>query len=148
MIFRNIHGTSIDPITYTKAMVAKYPYATIHVGTDSQSISKRTLYATVIAYRLGNRGVHYIVHKIGVPKIKDLWTRLWKETEMSIDIAEQMKNKLDVDIQIDMDYNEDENFKSNRLVNASRGWANSLGYQVNMKPNIQVATRAADHHCK
>jgi predicted RNase H-related nuclease YkuK (DUF458 family) len=47
-----------------------------------------------------------------------------------------------------MDYNEDENFKSNRLVNASRGWANSLGYQVNMKPNIQVATRAADHHCK
>ena len=72
MIFRNIQGTSIDPITYTKAMVAKYPYATIHVGTDSQSISKRTLYATVIAYRLGNRGVHYIVHKIGVPKIKDL----------------------------------------------------------------------------
>jgi predicted RNase H-related nuclease YkuK (DUF458 family) len=67
---------------------------------------------------------------------------------MSIDIAEQMKSKLDVDIQIDMDYNEDENFKSNRLVNASRGWANSLGYQVNMKPNIQVATRAADHHCK
>jgi len=83
-----------------------------------------------------------------VPKIKDLWTRLWKETEMSIDIAEQMKSELDVDIQIDMDYNEDENFKSNRLVNASRGWANSLGYQVNMKPNIQVATRAADHHCK
>ena len=148
MIFRNIQGVSIDPISYTKAMVAKYPCATIHIGTDSQSIAKRTLYATVIAYRFGNRGVHYIVHKIGVPKIKDLWTRLWKETEMSIDIAEQMKSELNVDIQIDMDYNEDEKFKSNRLVNASRGWANSLGYQVNMKPNIQVATRAADHHCK
>ena len=40
MIFRNIHGTSIDPISYTKAMVAKYPYATIHVGTDSQSIAQ------------------------------------------------------------------------------------------------------------
>jgi len=148
MIFKNINGTLIDPISYTKAMVAKHPYVTIHIGTDSQSIAKRTLYATVIAYRLGNRGVHYIVHKIGLPKIQDLWTRLWKETEMSIDIAEQMKQTLDVEIQIDMDYNEDESFKSNRLVNASRGWANSLGYRVNMKPNIQVATRAADHHCR
>ena len=148
MIFKNINGTLIDPVSYTKAMVAKHPYVTIHIGTDSQSIAKRTLYATVIAYRLGNRGVHYVVHKIGFPKIQDLWTRLWKETEMSIDIAEQMKQSLDVEIQIDMDYNEDESFKSNRLVNASRGWANSLGYRVNMKPNIQVATRAADHHCR
>tara|TARA_B100000767_G_scaffold275523_1_gene312977 strand:+ start:13053 stop:13499 length:447 start_codon:yes stop_codon:yes gene_type:complete len=148
MIFKNINGVLIDPIPYTKAMITKYPYVTIHVGTDSQSIAKRTQYATVIAYRLGNRGVHYIVHKIEFPEIKDLWTRLWKETEMSIDIAEQMKESLDIEIQIDMDYNEDESYKSNRLVNASRGWANSLGYRVNMKPNIQVATRAADHHCK
>ena len=129
-------------------MVSKHPFITIHVGTDSQSVAKQTQYATVIAYRLGNRGVHYIVHKIGVPKIKDLWTRLWKETEMSIKIAEKMKKALGIEVQIDMDYNEDESFKSNRLVNASRGWANSLGYQVNMKPNIQVATRAADHHCR
>jgi len=129
-------------------MVSKHPLITIHVGTDSQSVAKQTQYATVIAYRLGNRGVHYIVHKIGVPKIKDLWTRLWKETEMSIKIAEKMKKALGIEVQIDMDYNEDESFKSNRLVNASRGWANSLGYQVNMKPNIQVATRAADHHCR
>jgi len=129
-------------------MVSKHPLITIHVGTDSQSVAKQTQYATVIAYRLGNHGVHYIVHKIGVPKIKDLWTRLWKETEMSINIAEKMKKALGIEVQIDMDYNEDESFKSNRLVNASRGWANSLGYQVNMKPNIQVATRAADHHCR
>jgi predicted RNase H-related nuclease YkuK (DUF458 family) len=148
MNFKNIHGTSIDPITYTKNMVSKHPLITIHVGTDSQSVAKQTQYATVIAYRLGNHGVHYIVHKIGVPKIKDLWTRLWKETEMSINIAEKMKKALGIEVQIDMDYNEDESFKSNRLVNASRGWANSLGYQVNMKPNIQVATRAADHHCR
>ena len=148
MNFKNIHGTSIDPIAYTQNMVSKHPMITIHVGTDSQCVAKKTQYATVIAYRLGNRGVHYIVRKIGVPKIKDLWTRLWKETEMSINIAEKMKNALGIEVQIDMDYNEDESFKSNRLVNASRGWANSLGYQVNMKPNIQVATRAADHHCR
>ncbi len=148
MNFVNIKGTKIDPVTYTKGMLAKHPYITIHVGTDSQSIAKQTRYATVIAYRLGNQGVHYIFHKIGVPKIKDLWTRLWKETEMSIDIAERIKHELNVNIQIDIDYNENKNFKSNKLVNASRGWVNSLGYKVNMKPNIQIATHAADHHCK
>ena len=40
------------------------------------------------------------------------------------------------------------NFKSNKLVNASKGLANSLGYKVNIKPHIQIATRAADYHCK
>ena len=45
-----------------------------------------------------------------------------------------------------MDYNENENFFSNKLVPFAKGWANSLGYKVNVKPNNQIATRAADHH--
>ena len=109
---------------------------------------KQTRYITVIAYRFGNRGVHYILKKSEVPQIKDLWTRLWKETEMSIDVAEWIRERLNVKAEIDMDYNEDENFKSNKLVNATRGWANSLGYKVNIKPHGQIATRAADYHCK
>ena len=40
-----------------------YPYAEIHIGTDSQNINKETCYTTVIAYRLGSRGVHYIFSK-------------------------------------------------------------------------------------
>ena len=47
-----------------------------------------------------------------------------------------------------MDYNSDESFKSHKLISAAQGWANSLGYKVNIKPNNQIATRAADYHCK
>ena len=94
------------------------------------------------------RVILYILKKSGVPQIKDLWTRLWKETELSIDIAEAIKNSLNIIPEIDLDYNENENFKSNKLVNASRGLANSLGYKVNIKPHVQIATRAADYHCK
>ena len=90
----------------------------------------------------------YLGKKNGVPQIKDLWTRLWRETELSIDIAESIKKSLNVIPEIDLDYNENENFKSNKLVNASKGLANSLGYKVNIKPHIQIATRAADYHCK
>ena len=146
--FRDIRGNEIDAIEHTKKVLQANPYVDIHIGTDSQSIAKKTHYITVIAYRFGNRGVHYILSKSGVPKIKDLWTRLWKETELSIEVAEWLKEQLQIRAEIDMDYNEVENFKSNKLVNATRGWANSLGYKVNIKPHGQIATRAADYHCK
>ena len=146
--FKDIRGNIIDPIAHTREILKKNPFVEVYVGTDSQSLAKKTQYITVIAYRFGNKGVHYILKKSGVPQIKDLWTRLWKETELSIDIAENIKKSLNITPEIDLDYNENENFKSNKLVNASRGLANSLGYKVNIKPHAQIATRAADYHCK
>jgi len=146
--FIDTKGNKVDPIIHTKKILNKNPFVSIHIGTDSQSRAKKTQFATVIAYRYGNRGVHYILSKVGFPKIKDLWTRLWKEAEMSINVSELITNSLNISVEIDMDYNEDNNFKSNRLVAATKGWANSLGYKVNVKPNIQIATKAADHHCK
>ena len=80
--------------------------------------------------------------------LKDMWSRLWKEAEMSIDVAEWLTNQISVRVEIDMDYNSDENFKSSKLISATKGWANSLGYKVNVKPNNQIATKAADYHCK
>ena len=78
----------------------------------------------------------------------DKWTRLWKETEYSIEVAEWLKEKIKVKIQIDLDYNLDEKHFSSKLVQASKGWATSLGYEVNLKPDMQVATRAADYQCR
>jgi predicted RNase H-related nuclease YkuK (DUF458 family) len=146
--FIDTKGNKVDPIIHTKKILNKNPFVSIHIGTDSQSRAKKTQFATVIAYRYGNRGVHYILSKVGFPKIKDLWTRLWKEAEMSINVSKLITNSLNISVEIDMDYNEDNNFKSNKLVAATKGWANSLGYKVNVKPNIQIATKAADHHCK
>ncbi len=47
-----------------------------------------------------------------------------------------------------MDYNEDNRFYSNKLVSAAKGWANSLGFKVNIKPYRQIATSAADYLSK
>ena len=148
LLFKDIHGNRIDHISNTLKVIENYPYAEIHIGTDSQNINKESIYTTVIAYRLGTRGVHYILSKKTVSIIRDMWTRLWKEAELSIDLAEWVTQKISVKVEIDMDYNEDENFKSNKLISAAKGWANSMGYKVNVKPNNQIATRAADYHCK
>ena len=147
-IFRDINGNRIDPIQHTLNILKEHPNVQIHIGSDSQNVGKSSKYATVIAYRFGQRGVHYILNKKVEKLITDMWTRLWKEAEMSIDVAEWLTHQVSVKVEIDMDYNSDENFKSNKLISATKGWANSLGYKVNIKPNNQIATRAADYHCK
>jgi len=147
-LFKNIKGERIDPVEHTLKILRDYPTVKIHIGSDSQNIGKKTKFATVIAYRYGSRGVHYILSKKTELLIKDMWTRLWKEAEMSIDIAQWLTHQVSVRIEIDMDYNSDENFKSSKLISATKGWANSLGYKVNVKPNNQIATKAADYHCK
>ena len=148
LLLKNIKGDKLDPVQHTIEVLKNYPYAEIHIGTDSQNINKQTYYTTVIAYRLGTRGVHYIFNKSNRKLITDMWTRLWKEAELSIDVAEWLTQKITLKVEIDMDYNSDESFKSHKLISAAQGWANSLGYKVNIKPNNQIATRAADYHCK
>ena len=53
LLFKDIRGNRIDPVNHTLEVIKQYPYAEIHIGTDSQNINKETRYTTVIAYRLG-----------------------------------------------------------------------------------------------
>ncbi len=147
-IFRTINGDRVDVLKHTLSILKENPNVEIHIGTDSQNKKHETRYATVIAYRFGTKGVHYIVHKNSVPKVRDIFTRLFKETEMSISIAEWLSQHINIKIQIDMDYNSDAEHKSNKLISACQGWASSLGYKVNVKPDNQIATHAADYHCQ
>ena len=72
-----------------------------------------------------------------------------EQWEKAIKIAELLSDNLPgIRFEIDMDYNDDEFYMSNKLVSAAKGWATSFGYKVNIKPNKQIATRAADYHCR
>jgi|TARA_B100000530_G_scaffold161970_1_gene102005 predicted RNase H-related nuclease YkuK (DUF458 family) len=148
LVFKDIKGNRIDPLSHTTSLLKIHPELKIYIGSDSQNLGKKTIYCTVIAYRFGNKGVHYIFNKKSHLLITDIWNRLWHEAELSLDTAVWLNQKLKVKIEIDMDYNNDETHKSFKLISAAKGWANSLGYKVNIKPQIQVATRAADYNCK
>jgi predicted RNase H-related nuclease YkuK (DUF458 family) len=147
-VFRTVDGKVVNVTQHTLDILKKHPNVQIHIGSDSQNFGGKTSYATVIAFRYNTNGVHYIHNKFKVDKIKDMWSRLWKEAELSIEIAEWLTKKINVNVQIDMDYNVDENYKSSKLITATKGWANSLGYKVNVKPNNQIATKAADYICR
>jgi len=147
-IFKTVDGITVDVIKHTTDIINKYPLVEIHVGTDSQSKKRYTKYGTVIAYRYGRNGVHYIYATDRVPRIKDMWSKLWKEAEYSISTALWINAQINIPIQIDMDYSADEINESNKLISAATGWASSLGYKSNIKPDNQIATKAADHICR
>lgn len=147
-IFQKIDGTKVDIVKHTLEILEECPHAVIHVGCDSQNSALITKYSIVIAYRFGSRGVHYIYKNFTVDRINDKFTRLLKESEYSIEIAQWISEKIKVEIQIDLDYNSNDKFFSNKLIPMAKGWANSLGFKVNVKPNEQVASRAADYQCK
>ena len=147
-VFKKLDGTIVNVINHTLQIMSEHPDVEIHVGTDSQNQGSRTSYSTVIAYRYGSRGAHIIVSNQKVPRIRDFWSRLWKEAELSVETAEWITKQINVRIEIDMDYNCDKVHKSSSLVNAAKGWANSLGYKVNIKPDNQIATKAADAQCR
>jgi predicted RNase H-related nuclease YkuK (DUF458 family) len=148
-VFRTVNGETIpDVVKHTLGVLKECPWVEVHIGTDSQNHRRSTIYVTVIAYRYGNRGVHYILHKQKVKKIKDKWTRLWNEADYSIEVAEWLTQKVKVKVEIDFDFNSDEKHFSSKLVQPAVGWAASLGYKTNIKPHNQIATKAADHHCR
>ena len=49
-----------------------------------------------------------------------MWSRLWKEAEMNIDVAEWLTNQISIRVEIGMDYNSDENFKSSKLISLQK----------------------------
>jgi predicted RNase H-related nuclease YkuK (DUF458 family) len=146
--FRKVNGEIVDVVDHTLSIMNKYPNLSVHIGTDSQNLGLETSYVTAIAYRFGIRGVHYIFTKEKVPLVRDTFSRLFEECTRTIEIANWFREKINVGVQLDMDYNKDEFAVSNKLIGATRGWAVSLGYQVNVKPDIQIATKAADYHCR
>ena len=139
---------SVDLKPYLVDFVAKHPECQVHVGCDSQNYSNVTVYATTVVIRFPRRGAHVLYYKEKLPRINDMWTRLWNEVERSVEIAQFIENECEVSVhQVDMDFNEDPSFPSNKLLTAARGYVQSLGFMGKAKPNLLMATWAANVLC-
>jgi predicted RNase H-related nuclease YkuK (DUF458 family) len=138
-------GKEVELKSYCLQLLNENPRIKIHVGSDSQNYSKNTLYATTVVFRYENNGAHVIYHKETMPKVFDMWTRLWGELQRSIDVAGYLRFECDIPIeQIDLDFNSDPDFASNKVFQAAVGYVQSLGYVAKSKPEILMATWAAN----
>jgi predicted RNase H-related nuclease YkuK (DUF458 family) len=142
-------GQNIDLIPYLKSKLAEADNIRMYVGTDSQNIGSRTVYATVIVLHYGNSGGHVVYCKTSVPKILDKFTKLWNEVEDSVSLAQYLEeNGIEKPAFIDLDFNPDPKYQSNTVLRAALGYVESLGYSPRCKPYAVSASYIADRICK
>jgi len=148
MIFKKLSDrTQVDLVPYIKDIVASKPDTTIFIGTDSQSTKRFTVYATVIVLYYDKKGGHVLFNKTVVPRIKDTFTRLWKEVDLSVGVAQELAKDFDVKY-IDLDFNEDKKYQSNSVLLAAVGYVTALGFTARYKPLDTYASRVADVICR
>jgi predicted RNase H-related nuclease YkuK (DUF458 family) len=146
--FKLESGKDIDVLAHTSEQFMKYALDKsfrVYVGCDSQNKRYGTTYVTVIAYRYGHRGTHYIYTREKVSKIKDRYKRLWGEVERSVQVATLLQTSGYKVNCIDLDFNKKEIARSSEMVAAARGYVTGMGFECSVKPEEQVASRAADH---
>lgn len=147
--FKQIDGKRVNLIEHCSEILGKYPNAEILIGCDSQNHKQYTRYAVAVVFRYGISGAHYIFTIVKTDKIKDLFTRLFKECELSLEIANFITENTSYKVKaIELDFNNYTITKSTPLISATKGWCESLGYTVILKDGDKIASRAADKHCR
>lgn len=136
----------IDMVAFVKNYLNEKPDTKLFIGCDSQTRGQFTHYAIVIVLYTEGKGGKVIYAREKFPVIKDNFTKLWKEMEYSLQLADDLHA---VGIQkslltIDLDYNEDKKYFSNRVLVAALGWATGLGYACRQKPYAASASHVAD----
>jgi len=137
-----------DVCDYITAMTGESDVQ-VHVGCDSQNHKRHTVYVTTVVFRFPNNGAHVIYRRERLPKITDMWTKLWGETERSVALANLILEECGLRAhQIDLDFNSDSKYASHKLVSASSGYITSLGFESKVKPDLLMAAWAANVLCQ
>jgi len=151
--FKFFGGEKVNNVaTYVRNYIKKYPETNVIVGTDSGQYNNYTNYVTVICMNRPTKGSHIIYQKNKVPKIKDLFSKLWEEVEYTRIIADELDGLINDDqskklVTVHIDINDKKTAKSSMVHDSAMGYLKGLGYSVESKPNSWVATKAADWLC-
>lgn len=139
--------TSNDPVSLTEFLKTKSPSIKYRVGCDSLNIRDKTIYITVLVGVYPNNNGAFVVYlKDKVPKVNDVYKRLWYEVEKAVSFASMLREEYKIDIEaVDLDLNSDPEHLSNKLLNSAIGYATSCGFPTFCKPQNVAAIYAADH---
>jgi uncharacterized protein len=142
-----------DVRDYVVDWLIKHPNSEVHIGCDSQEVSRKINFVTTIClYEIG-RGAHVIHLKEFEEKpksgkqIANMYTKLWSEVVRSVNVADYLGD-IGTKITIHLDYNSNPIGKSNQLYDAGIGYAKSKGYDAVGKPDAWASTSCADKLCR
>ncbi len=120
----------------------------IVIGTDSHTTRRTTtLITAVVIHRIG-RGARFFYRKKNNRPLFDLRTRIYKETELSLELVDVLNRKGMDDLlarwplEIHIDIGQQGETKA--LIQEICGWVTSVGYEARIKPLSFGASSVAD----
>lgn len=130
----------------------------IIIGTDSQNFSD-TKIVNVIAMICEGHGGIYFYEISHISRIIDVRTKLYTETQMSLNVADNLLKAIESDSTYDglyenvtftihVDAGHSEKGKTKELIPAIVGWIKSQGFEASVKPDSFVASTIADRISK
>ncbi len=141
-------GSMVEPIGHLSGLLAVAPNALLRIGSDSQNLGDRTIYTTTVVLRYRANGAHVIHLRAKAHRITDLWSRLWGEVERSLAVAHWLSQEGHLPVHgIDLDLNPDPSVGSHLLYSAAIGLVRARGYEPRTKPELLMATWAANVLC-
>ncbi len=144
---RMVDGSDVDLLAHVRSALSARGDVEVLIGSDSHNHRRHTVYTTTVVLRYHRNGAQVLYRREQQPKVSDLWTRLWGEVERSLSVAQYLRTqRIPVD-HIDMDLNSDGRYASNKLHTAAVGYIRSHGYEPHTKPELLVATWAANVLC-
>lgn len=144
--FKKFTGEKLPNLSeYVKEYIQNNEGIQIIIGTDSQNKGRSTIYSTVVVLYNPGHGGHCIFRRWKTEKERIRQTRLLKEVEESINIANELvANGCPKPTYIDIDINPNPKFKSNDVYSAAKGWVEGSGYAVRFKTLAPLVTSMAD----
>ena len=118
----------------------------IIVGTDSQNSYKTKMVLVICLIDKGHGG-RYFYHIDWMKKIKDINTKIYTETEKSLEIARELNEFLynnDARAEVEVHVDIGRHGKTKELIQGILGWITSEGFTAKIKDESWVASTIAD----
>lgn len=157
MIFKNSKGEDFTLEEVMNTLMeyiseADYEEYSLIIGTDSQILRRKTVYASVIVLHKVGKGARFFISKTSIKGRVELYPRLVKETEFSLEIARTLLHNGveafiphdNIEIHIDIGHNG----KSRNVIEQCVGWCQGEGWNWKIKPDAFAATHVADKYCR
>lgn len=96
--FKKFGGYKIESVEeYIKDYIKQNPGTRIYIGSDSNNVRKKTVFAEAIClyHELYKDGAHVIFKRERERKIDDVVQRLWREIENVLDLGEFLEERLE-----------------------------------------------------
>jgi uncharacterized protein len=118
------------------------------IGTDSQTYKNKTVFVTAVIIQRIGKGARLFYQKSKRKPIKDLRTRIYTETELSLLTLNQFKknglSKIFANWPLEIHLDIGRNGETRKLIHDVVGWVTSVGYTAIIKPDSFGASTAAD----